>query len=281
MQSSKTIRVTICLFLVIIYSCGIQRTHDQIFTFIQITDPQFGFISNNKGFSEETVLFEKAVSRINLINPAFVIITGDMVNDKTNKSQWDEFRRLLSMINRGIKVYLVPGNHDVGQNSEKKDLDFYKSMFGYDRFSFEYGKCRFIGFNSSKIKSGAPDQESEQFEWLKKELASSQNAEKIFLFCHYPFFIKDPGEPENYSNINPEMRRKYLTMFSEYGVDAVFSGHLHNNASGIFNKIEMITTSASGKPLSDVPSGFRIVTVSKEGFTHQYSALDSVGLIFH
>jgi len=267
------------LILFIFYSCSVHRGQDTTFTFIQITDPQFGFFSDNKGSQEETVLYEKAVSKINEIDPAFVVITGDLVNDKSNKAQWDEFRRINSLLDKDIKVYLTPGNHDIGQNPEKKDIDLYKTMFGYDRFSFEYGKCRFIGFNSSLIKAGTPGLEDEQFEWLRNELAAASGSRLIMLFCHYPFFIRDPQEPENYSNIQPESRMKYLKLFSEYGVDAVLSGHLHNNASGKYGGTEFITTSAVGRPLANAPSGLRIIMISGEVISHEYFALDSITVL--
>jgi 3',5'-cyclic AMP phosphodiesterase CpdA len=279
MNIGKTIRIFVSLVIILISSCGLHRSPDKTFSFIQITDPQFGFYSNNNGFNEEVLLYEKAVTKINTINPVFVIITGDVVNDKSNKSQWDEFRRITSLINPGIKVYLTPGNHDIGQDPEKKDIDYYTSMFGSDRFSFGYGNCRFIGFNSCLIKAETPGLEEEQLEWLKEELAAASGARQIMLFCHHPFFIRDLAEPENYSNIKPESRRKYLSLFSEYGVDAIFSGHLHNNASGIFNKSKLITTSAVGKPLADAPSGLRIIQISGEEFKHQYFPLDSVRVL--
>ncbi len=187
MKTSKTIRISVCFFMIVAFSCGIHKNYNKTFTFIQITDPQFGFFSNNKGFMEETLLYEKAVSKINMVNPVFVVITGDLVNDKSNQVQWDEFRRITSMINPEIKVYLTPGNHDIGLNPEKKNIDYYKSMFGNDRFSFEFGNNRFIGFNSCLIKAGTSVPEQEQFEWLKKELAASPGTGRIFLFFKEEF----------------------------------------------------------------------------------------------
>jgi 3',5'-cyclic AMP phosphodiesterase CpdA len=279
MKIQKKIQVIATLLIILVSSCGIHREQNKTFSFVQITDPQFGFFSNNNGFKEEVLLYEKAVTKINMLNPAFVVITGDLVNDRSNKSQWDEFRRITSLIKPEIKVYLTPGNHDVGQNPEKKDIDYYKSMFGNDRFSFEFDNCRFIGFNSCLVKAETPGLEEEQFEWLEKELAAASGARQIMLFCHYPFFLKDPMEPENYSNIKPESRQKYLSLFSRYGVDALLSGHLHNNASVTFDKTEMITTSAVGKPLAGVPSGLRIIKVSGEVYKHQYFPLDSVRVL--
>lgn len=281
----KTIKIhcfyTFLIFIVLVSSCGIHAGLNKSFLFIQGTDPQFGFVSNNSGLNEETVLYEKAVAAINRVNPAFVVITGDFVNDKSNQAQWDEFKRITSLIDPDIKVYMTPGNHDIGQSPGIKDIELYSSLIGKDRFSFEYNNCRFIGFNSCLIKAETAVLEDEQFEWLKKELAAAAGSDQIILFCHHPFFIIDPEEPENYSNIKPENRKKYLSLFSEYGVNAVFSGHYHNNASCFYNGIEMITTSAIGKPLGDAPSGLRIIQVSRNKFRHHYFPLDEIQVPVH
>jgi 3',5'-cyclic AMP phosphodiesterase CpdA len=233
-------------------------------------------MSNNTRTAEETVLYEKAVTKINMVKPDFVVITGDLVNDRSNKAQWDEFRRITDLIDPGIKVYLTPGNHDIGQEPDREDIDEYKSMFGYDRFSFEYKKIRFIGFNSCLIKAETPELENEQFEWLMNELSASSGAKQTILFCHHPFFLKDPLESETYSNIKPETRQRYLSMFSKYGVDVVFAGHLHNNAYGLFGEIQVITTSAVGKQLGGALPGLRLVRIDGKEFNQNYFPLDSL-----
>jgi predicted phosphodiesterase len=62
----------------------------------------------------------------------------------------------------------------------------------------------------------------------------------------------------------------------EKGVDAVFSGHLHKNADARFKDIQMITTSAAGKPLSNDPSGIRIINVFKTGIESDYYSVDEI-----
>lgn len=273
MKIRKFKEVIIYLIIMLLCSCGVTRDNNKSFFFIQITDPQFGFISNNKGINEETILYEKAVSKINLMEPAFVVITGDLVNDKSNKIQWDEFRRITGLIKPEIRVYILPGNHDIGQNPEMKDLEFYKSMFGSDRFSFKQKGVRFIGFNSNLIKAETPVLMDEQYEWMKRELIQNKGAKQTILFCHHPFFIKDPAEPENYSNIKPETRQKYLNLITQNGVDAVFSGHLHNNASGRYSETDFITTSSVGKQLGDALPGFTVIYIEGGKIRHEYLPL--------
>ena len=270
MKNRRLMKIPIYLMMVLVISCSVSRDNNRSFFFIQVTDPQFGFISNNKGINEETILYEKAVAKINLMDPAFVVITGDLVNDKSSKSQWDEFRRITELIKPEIKVYVLPGNHDIGQNPEVKDLEFYKTMFGYDRFSFNNKKVSFIGFNSSLVKAETHVLVDEQFDWLQRELDRNKKAKLTVLFCHHPLFIKDPAEPENYSNIKPEIRQKYLDLFTQYGVDALFSGHLHYNASGKYAETDFVITSAVGKQLANAPSGFRVIYIEGNKIRHEY-----------
>ncbi len=251
------------MLMILLISCSSE------FKFIQVTDPQFGMISENKGFAEESDLYSKAVEKINALSPDLVIITGDLVHDRSNKAQWEEFRRITSQL-RSKKVSITPGNHDIGQEPSETEINEFKAMFGSDRFSFIYKKCCFIGFNSNLIKAATPRLEEEQYEWLKEELSKASGAKQTFLFSHHPFYINNPDEPEEYFNIKPDLRKKYLALFSEYGVDAIFAGHLHRNAVAESGAIKMITTSSAGKQLGKDLPGFRLVNVSEGTFTHEY-----------
>jgi len=242
--------------------------------FIQLTDPQFGMFESNKSFEKETILYESAVAKINSLNPDFVVITGDFVHDPNSVSQINEFRRITAKINTRIPVYYTPGNHDIGQTPDKESLKKYKKNYGSDKFSFEHKGSSFIGFNSGLIKAMLEKPEQKQYNWLVKKLNESQGSSHIILFCHYPFFNKTVDEPTAYSNINLEYRKKYLDLFNSKKVDAVFSGHYHNNSISTFGKMQLVTTSALGKPLGKAPSGMRIVKVYSDRIEHEYFGLD-------
>ena len=57
------------------------------FTFIQMSDPQFGMFTENKGFEHETANFEFAIATANRLHPKFVVITGDLINQAGNAAQ--------------------------------------------------------------------------------------------------------------------------------------------------------------------------------------------------
>jgi len=242
--------------------------------FIQITDPQFGMFDSNASFEKETILYEKAVAKINDLKPDFVVITGDFVNDPKSVLQIKEFKRITAKINPKIPVYYSPGNHDIGQTPDEKSIKEYKKNYGNDKFSFRHKGSSLIGFNSGLIKAKLEKPEQKQYNWLTKRLKKSRGASSIILFCHYPFFNKTVDEPSAYSNIDQEYRKKYLDLFDNNKVDAIFSGHYHNNSLTTYGNMQLVTTSALGKPLGKAPSGMRIVKVYSDRIEHKYYGLE-------
>ncbi len=271
----KSFRITF-LLLLFVFSSGIgtaQKNNSKPWFFIQITDPQFGMYENNKGFGKETQLYEEAVKGVNRLKPDFVVITGDLVNDRLDTMQIKEFKRITTNINPDIPVYLVPGNHDIGNVPDSSSIAAFIHTYGYDRFSFIHKNSLFIGLNSGIIKSNNTDAEQKQYHWLENSLSINKKSSHIILFGHYSFFINSYDEPDGYFNIEKDKRMKYLELFATKKVNAVFSGHYHKNAVSKFGDIDVVTTSAVGMPHGDAPSGFMVVKVYPDRIEHQFYGL--------
>ena len=250
------------------------------FFFIQMTDPQFGMFTGDKGFEKETELFEKAVREANRLKPAFVIITGDLISKPGDQAQREEFLRICGMLDKEIPLYLVSGNHDVGGEPTAESLKLYRETIGKDRFSFEYEGMYGVVLNSTVIHN--PDSVSAEYDaqllWLKQELAKARDRQPnhILIFLHHPLFLEEPDERDKYFNLPIERRKVYLDLLRTYGVRLVFAGHYHRNGYGKDGALEMVTTGPVGRPLGDDPSGFRIVKVYPDRIEHQYYGLDAV-----
>ena len=121
--------------------------------FIQVSDPQLGFINFSEDFSPEVPLMGKMVEKINTLNPEFVVFTGDLVHWRTNTAALDAFDSLTNLINENITVYYLPGNHDVGNEALKEDVDKFVQRYGSDRFVHRSKEYTVIGFNSSVVKA--------------------------------------------------------------------------------------------------------------------------------
>lgn len=208
--------------------------------------------------------------------PDFVVITGDFVHDLNSVAQINEFKRITAKINAEIPVYYTPGNHDIGQTPDKKSIRRFKKNYGSDKFSFKHKGSLLIGFNTSLIKAGMAKPERTQYNWLRRNLNTNKRADHTLLFCHYPFFNEKVDEPTAYSNIDQSYREKYLKLFKENKIDALFSGHLHNNRLLNDGQMELITTSALGKPLGNASSGLRIVKIVGDKIEHAYFGLDEL-----
>lgn len=268
----KKIISVVCFLLAVFVSHGIAADSASFF-FLQLSDPQFGFMDNNKSISAETEAMNKAVTAINQLKPPFVVITGDFVNNSKSKEQIAAYKSMIAQIDSSVKVYMIPGNHDIGKVS-RASIDNYKKNYGEPHFSFRYGDCAFIGIDSNIIKEEDKEREEVQFKWLEQELQKTKDARFKFVFTHCSVFLKRMDEPVNYSNFSLPMREKYVHLFQKYGVNAIFAGHLHNNAYGKVGNMEMITIGPVGKVLGTGYQGMNLVKVYPDRFISEFIALN-------
>lgn len=270
----KKIISVVCFLLAVFVSHGIAADSAPFF-FLQLSDPQFGFMDNNKSISAETEAMNKAVTAINQLKPPFVVITGDFVNNSKSKEQIAAYKSMIAQIDSSVKVYMIPGNHDIGKVS-RASIDNYKKNYGETHFSFRYGDCTFIGIDSNIIKEEDKEREEVQFKWLEQELQKTKDARFKFVFTHCSVFLKRMDEPVNYSNFSLPMREKYVRLFQKYGVNAIFAGHLHNNAYGKVGNMEMITIGPVGKVLGTGYQGMNLVKVYPDRFISEFIALNQL-----
>ena len=270
----KKIISVVCFLLAVFVSHGIAADSAPFF-FLQLSDPQFGFMDNNKSISAETEAMNKAVTAINQLKPPFVVITGDFVNNSKSKEQIAAYKSMIAQIDSSVKVYMIPGNHDIGKVS-RASIDNYKKNYGETHFSFRYGDCAFIGIDSNIIKEEDKEREEVQFKWLEQELQKMKDARFKFVFTHCSVFLKRMDEPVNYSNFSLPMREKYVHLFQKYGVNAIFAGHLHNNAYGKVGNMEMITIGPVGKVLGTGYQGMNLVKVYPDRFISEFIALNQL-----
>jgi 3',5'-cyclic AMP phosphodiesterase CpdA len=244
------------------------------FFFIQLSDPQFGMFTDNQDFAQETANFEFAVATVNRLRPAFVVITGDLVNKPGDAAQIAEYQRILRRIDSAIPVYNVAGNHDIENVPTPGDITAYTNQFGPDQYTFRH--AGFVGIVLDSVVIHSPQQTTnqlaEQERWLRAELerARESRAQHVVIFAHHPWFLKTASEPDEYFNIPRERRAIYLKLFHESGVRHLFSGHYHRNAVARDGDLEAVTTGPVGKPLGEGKSGLRVVIVRDDHLEHRY-----------
>lgn len=252
----------------------------QDFSFLQISDPQFGMYTSNQNFAQETANLEFVIATANRLRPAFVVVSGDLTNAHS-AAQIAEYQRVVHKLDSSIPLYNVAGNHDVGNEPTAALLTAYRTQYGPDYYRFRRGtEFEGIVLNSSLIQhpEKAPEEAAKQDAWLEQELIAAQRDRigQVVVFQHIPWFLHTADEPDQYFNIPRATRDRYLALFAKYGVHEVFAGHYHRNAEGWTDTLHMTTTGPVGKPLGPDPSGIRVVTVSAQGIGSQYFGLGNL-----
>lgn len=230
--------------------------------------------------------------------PNFVIVPGDLVDSGPNKQQWVEqfFPGMNPLISR-VAFFPVIGNH------EQNAAHYYNYVSVPDPeyyYTFHYGNAQFFMLDSNK----QVDAESEQYQWLERELKASKSVWK-FVSYHHPAYSSDEddygdmwkGERSTYGD---ERLRSLVQLYDTYGVDVVWNGHIHSyertwplkNQQVVERQgtIYMITGGAGGqletagpiKPWfqNNVKHGHHYCLAAINGGTLEFKAFDMEGRLF-
>ena len=281
-------------------------------TFIQLADPQFGLFARfsgqtteaiavlqarglnikpapqTSGFADETRLFEAAINVANTLRPAFVVVCGDIVNQWNDDAQAEEALRIGALLDDGIDLHWVAGNHDVGADDghtipTHESLARFRANFGPDNYAFQHENDSFIALNTAILQhpEETPGELETLMEFLETELRVARNRQSrhTILFTHHPLFLKQPDEDvadEAHLTIPIERRRPVLELLQEYGVAAVFAGHWHRNNYAGTGDMEMVASGSVGYPFGDDPSGYRVVHLDDARLKHDWYAMDEL-----
>jgi predicted phosphodiesterase len=187
---------------------------------------------------------EAVVDLCNSIDAAFVVHLGDIVHPLPVEDSHETAISLAQEVYSRLRhpIHFVAGNHDVGDKPDahvavpavaEENYPVFESSWGPSFSSFDEGDCHFVIVDAQVINSGF-EREERQREWLEADLASA-SGQRIFLFMHYPPFIREREEGEHYDNIAEPGRSWLLGLCDRFLVEGLFAGHVHNflyNRSG-------------------------------------------------
>lgn len=242
--------------------------------FVQISDPQLGFINFSEDFSPEMEIMERMIPQVNGLDADFIVVSGDLVHKRSDSCALEAFKGLLGKFRKDLKMYCLPGNHDVGNEALPQEVGAFVERYGSDRFVHKEKTYTVIGYNSCVVKARTEAEDAE-YRWLEEQLKGADAGNPVIVVAHHPIFLDNPDEPETYETLPVEMRMKYLQLFEKYGVDVYLAGHLHKCASGEYNGIQLITSSAAGRQLGEQKSGYSIVKIEDGNPVVEYVEMDS------
>jgi acid phosphatase type 7 len=153
--------------------------------------------------------------------PDVVIHAGDCVALGRDYDAWGpQFFEPAQPYLHWKPVVPVPGNHEyLGPGPFWLHRYFPPAGEG-SWFAFTYGCARFIGLDSNKpFEPGSP-----QHDWLMRELVSPEFAAAAWriAYLHYP-----PYSCAIFWGDTQKVVEHLVPLFEGYGVDLVFSGHVH------------------------------------------------------
>lgn len=269
-------RIVILLFFVLFIFSFPARGKDRSFFFVQLSDPQLGFCSEDGGFAREKQQMKQFIDAVNRLKPAFVVVSGNLVNDREDAAQLAGFRELCRRIDPKIPLYLLPGNSDVGDEASPEAVLDFAGRYGGDRFVFRKEGCCVIGLNTPVVKAGNPLQRQQQYDWLEKQLRRAGKCRSRILVGHHPFFVNLSDEPDTDETIPLQERRRYLDLCSRYRVDLVLAGHLRRHAETDCNGTHFSVAGSAGLPVGREKPGLQIVIVHPERIHAVYYEIDRI-----
>ena len=241
----------------------------EAFTFVQVCDPQLGW---GFGYDNDVNSLKQAVSHINGLKPDLVVFCGDLV-DNFNDNSVADFLQIRSGLT--MPSYCAAGNHDVGNAPTVSRLERYRQAIGDDYFSFEHKGYTFVITNTSLWKAPVAGESEQQDAWLRQTLAAARDKNSpVFIAQHYPLYLREPNEGEEYYNLPLAKRSELLALFEDSGVVAVLSGHRHQLIINDYKGIQMVTGETTCRNTDGRPLGFRLWHVdSPTSIRHEFRPL--------
>lgn len=184
----------LCMASLLLLGAAHLHAEDPAFQFMVVSDTH---ISNAAELSN----FRSFLFTIRDKKPDFLVILGDICG------QSPEFLPQIHevILNSGVTVHTVPGNHD---DNYFKNPEWYQAAFGRSFYSFDHKGYHFI-MNCSQ---------SQHVEWLLKDLASVAPETHIVLCQHYP----PPEKPED------RTKEPWATLLKLQNLRLIANGHLHH-----------------------------------------------------
>ena len=232
-------------------------------------------------------LFQNMIDSILLQMPDIVMIPGDISKDGEKLSHEYITQELSRLTDAGIKVFVVPGNHDIGnienalyfdgskrykaENITAEEFAEMYSSFGYegsvrDENSLSYAAepvdgLVIIGIDSHSRKIG-----KKTLDWICEQASNAREQDKqIIAMMHHPIMEHFNGQTEMKSDAIIKDDENIRSRFMEAGIHTVFTGHFHTTDVAMAyneNHTDSIFDITTGSKIS-YPMHHRWVTLSE------------------
>ena len=202
---------------------------------------QFAIVTDRTGGRRPGV-FTRAVEKINLLQPEFVVSVGDLIEGYTEDPgqwalEWAEFEGKLDALQ--MPFFFCAGNHDYSNLPMSRD---WQRKFGRSYYDFKYRDVLFLVLNTEEkpVPDKRPYQISrEQQQWAADVLARNTDVRWTFVLLHKPTWTYPEADHVKFgwASIEAALGNRPYT---------VFAGHKHQYARYIRHGREYYMLASTG-----------------------------------
>jgi 3',5'-cyclic AMP phosphodiesterase CpdA len=194
----------------------------------------------------DPIQHQKVVDAVLKANPAWVLQTGDLVDDGCDEFDWAKFDEITrGLRERKIPFYPARGNHDFRCSADYYEERVAQPICSGNKlyYSFRRGNLHFVSIDTETDLRPA----SEQGRWLEKDLAQAQAAGRLIIpFFHKAIYsVGRHAEQDDVLALRPTLTK----LFSTYGVRLAFEGHDHIYYRTVRGDTTYVVTGGGGAPL--------------------------------
>ncbi|OPZ12789.1 MAG: Calcineurin-like phosphoesterase superfamily domain protein [Bacteroidetes bacterium ADurb.BinA261] len=237
--------------------------------------------ATGRNVNELHAVLDETLKQIEAASVNALLICGDLTNHGERGSHLELIRKLTSLKQKGIRIYVIPGNHDVNipdakayvgdessptQTVSAKEFAELYAPFGYsgairrDSASLSYLSAltdslwllsldsnRYNEYTATSISGGRLLPQTVQ--WAMDILSEARSKNITVLgMMHHGLVEHMPYQATFFPNYLVEDWKKLAAEFADAGMPVVFTGHFHaNDISSL--------TSANGNTIYDVETG--------------------------
>ncbi len=207
-------------------------------------DFHFVIVSDRTG-GERPGVFESALPKANLLEPAFVVSIGDLIEGYTEDqaqidAEWDEFEGFVERLE--APFFYVAGNHDM---NNAVMAETWRERFGPSYYHFVYKDVLFLVLNSELFGMvSEPDTplpgpwtQAEQLAFVERTLESFPDARWTIVLVHQPLWDYASGPRGDWPEVERMLGSRDYT---------VFAGHFHRYVKLVRNDRRYITLATTG-----------------------------------